>query len=142
MSTSLKKQRQDSILQAKKSFKGVKALQMATAVISTAGAVTQALADPTVPSYYIKAANAVAALAAGTAQIIKISNTEFNSSGGGSDTSAPSVMQQTAYVPTIGLNTMDYADAQASNPHKVYVLESDITGAQNKVQVRESESTF
>lgn len=128
--------------QAKKSFKWVKGLQIATAVISTAGAVTQALADPTVPSYYIKAANALAALATGTAQIVKISTTEFSSPGSGGDTSVPTAMQPTPYVPTIGLNTLDYADAQASNPQRVYVLESDITEAQNKQKVRVEESTF
>lgn len=128
--------------QARKSFKWVKGLQIATAVISTAGAVTQALADPTVPSYYIKAANAVAALATGTAQILKIASTDFSSPGSGGDTSVPTAMQQTPYVPTIGLNTLDYADAQASNPQRVYVLESDITDAQNKQKVRVEESTF
>ena len=130
--------------QAKKSFKWVKGLQMATAVISTAGAVTQALADPTVPSYYIKVANAVAALATGTAQILKIANTDFSSpgGGGGAETSAPTVMQRSSYVPTVGLNSMDYADAQASNPVRAYIVDRDLKEGMDKYDTRQSETTF
>lgn len=130
--------------QAKKSFKSVKALQISTAVINTAAAVVQALADTTVPSYYVKAANAVAAGIAGAAQIVKISSTDFSSSGSYSagSTSAPTLTQTPQMVNTYGINPADYAEANAQNPVRVYVVESDITDAQNTAKVRVQESTF
>lgn len=126
--------------QARKSFNTMKSLQYASAIIQTAGAVTKALA--TAPNYIIGAIQAAAALATGTAQIAKIASTEFNGSGGGYNTGAPSVMQPTPVVPTVGLNSLDYAEALGQVDTRVYVLESDITDAQNKQKVRVEESTF
>ena len=126
--------------QAKKSFKTMKSLQYASAIIQTAGAVTKALA--TAPNYVIGAIQAAAALATGTAQIAKIASTEFNGSTSDSGTGAPAVIQESAYVPTVGLNSLDYSDAIAGANIKCYVLEQDITEAQKKQQVRVEEATW
>lgn len=130
--------------EAKKSFKAVKALQISTAVINTAAAVVQALADTTVPSYYVKAANAIAAGIAGAAEIVKISSTDFSASGSysASNSTAPTITQTPAMVNTYGINPNDYAEAAAQNPVRVYVLEEDITNAQQAVRTRVSEATF
>ena len=130
--------------EAKKSFKAVKALQISTAVINTAAAVVQALADTTVPSYYVKAANAIAAGIAGAAEIVKISSTDFSASGSysASNSTAPSITQTPAMVNTYGINPNDYAEAAAQNPVRVYVVESDITEAQKAARTRVEESTF
>lgn len=129
--------------EAKRSFKAVKALQISTAVINTAAAVVQALADTTVPSYYVKAANAIAAGIAGAAEVVKIASTDFSSSGSYSASStAPTLTQTPQMVNTYGINPNDYAEANAANPVRVYVVESDITEAQNAARVRVSESTF
>lgn len=130
--------------EAKKSFKAVKALQISTAVINTAAAVVQALADTTVPSFYVKAANAAAAGIAGAAEIVKIASTDFSSSSSysQSNTSAPTLTQSAPMVNTYGINPADYAEANAQNPVRVYVVESDITEAQNASRVRVAESTF
>lgn len=128
----------------KKSFDNLKNLQIGTAIINTAAAVVQALADTTVPSYYVKAANAIAAGIAGAAEVVKIKSTDY--SGGGSysasNSSAPTITQTPAMVNTYGINPADYAEAAAQNPVRVYVVESDITEAQNAAKVRVSESTF
>ena len=124
----------------KKSFEGVKALQIGTAVVNTAAAIVQALADTTVPSYYVKAANAVAAGIAGAAEIAKIASTEYGTQP--TTPQAPQITQAPQIVNSYGLNAQDYAEAAAANPVKVYVLESDITEAQNTSKVRVEESTF
>lgn len=129
--------------EAKRSFKAVKALQISTAVINTAAAVVQALADTTVPSYYVKAANAIAAGIAGAAEVVKIASTDFSSSGSYSaSNSAPTLTQTPQMVNTYGINPVDYAEANAANPVRVYVLEQDITEAQNAARTRVAESTF
>ena len=129
--------------EAKRSFKAVKALQISTAVINTAAAVVQALADTTVPSYYVKAANAIAAGIAGAAEVVKIASTDFSSSGSYSaSNSAPTLTQTPQMVNTYGINPADYAEANAQNPVRVFVVESDITEAQNAARVRVAESTF
>ena len=139
------KDRKKTEEEAKKSFKAVKALQISTAVINTAAAVVQALADTTVPSYYVKAANAIAAGITGAAEIVKISSTDFSGSASYSSSSsgsAPTITQTPAMVNTYGINPADYAEAAAQNPVRVYVLEQDITEAQQAARTRVAESTF
>lgn len=129
---------------AKASFQFVKGLQMGAAVINTAGAVVQALADTTVPSYYVKVANAAAALAAGTAQIIKISSTDFNASGAGAASSMPRMVERPnqAVTYTVGLNPADYAEAQAQNPVRAYVVDRDLADGLDEYNRRNDETTF
>ena len=128
--------------EAKKSFENVKNLQVAAAVINTAGAVVQALADTTVPSYYVKVANAAAALAAGTAQVIKIKNTEFGGSGDAAS-STPKMVDRTPQLQyTIGLNTADYAEAQAQTPIRAYVVDRDLADGLDEYNKQKNETTF
>ena len=130
--------------QAKASFQFVKGLQIGAAVINTAGAVVQALADTTVPSYYVKVANAAAALAAGTAQIIKISSTDFNSSGAAAGASMPNMVERPnpSVQYTIGLNPADYAEAQAQNPVRAYVVDRDLADGLDEYNRRNDQTTF
>lgn len=127
--------------QNKKSFDNLKSLQIATAVINTASAVVAALADMSVP-FYVRLANSVAAGIAGAAEIVKIKSTDFGSGSYSAGSSAPTITQSAPVVNTYGINPADYAEANAQNPVRVYVLESDITDAQQAARVRVSEATF
>ena len=130
--------------QAKASFQFVKGLQIGAAVINTAGAVVQALADTTVPSYYVKVANAAAALAAGTAQIIKISSTDFNGGGGAANASMPNMVERPnpSVQYTIGLNPADYAEAQAQNPIRAFVVDKDLSEGLDEYNRKQNETSF
>ena len=129
--------------EAKKSFENVKKLQMASAIINTGAAIVQALADPTVPSYYVKAANAVAAGIAGAAQVIKISSTEFSASASQSTESTPKLVDRTPQLQyTVGLNPQDYAEAQAQNPIRAYVVDRDLSDGLDEYNRRRNETTF
>ena len=126
--------------EAKKQFKVVKGLQIAAAVINTAEAVTNALSkgDP-----YTAAARAIAVGLMGAAQIATIAATEFNSPASTNvNTEAPTLTQSAPMVNTYGINPNDYAEANAQNPVRVYVLEEDITNAQQAVRTRVAEATF
>ena len=128
---------------AEKSFNKLKILQYTSAIINTASAVVQALADPTVPSYYVKAINAAAALAAGTAQVIKIANTEFSGSAGSAAAETPRLVQQAPSVTyTVGVNEADYAAAQAQNPIKAYITDRELVEGIDEYNQRNSETTF
>ena len=123
----------------KKSFEQMKKLQVAAAVISTASAIVQALADTTVPSYYVKLANAVAAGLAGAAQIATIKATSLdNAEGGGS---APQLVDRSATVQVQSMNPMDYQQ-QNQEPIKVYVTDSDIEEGLNRRRARVAETSF
>lgn len=123
-------------------FNGVKALQYSTAVINTAAAVVQALADPTTPSYYVKIANAAAAVAAGTAQVIKIANTKYGTDGGAGNT-APKLTDRTPQLQyTYGINTADYATAMAQNPVRAYIVDKDLAEGMNNYEERLNETSF
>ena len=129
--------------QNKKSFDNLKILQYASAIINTASSVVQALADPTVPSYYVKAINAAAALAAGTAQVIKIANTDFSGSAGAAGGETPRLVQSAPQVSyTVGVNEADYAAAQAQNPIRAYVVDKDLADGLDEYNARENETTF
>lgn len=124
----------------RKSFEQMKKLQVAAAVISTASAIVQALADTTVPSYYVKLANAVAAGLAGAAQIATIKATSFdNAEGGGS--SAPQLVDRSATVQVQSMNPMDYQQ-QNQEPIRVYVTDSDIAEGLNRRRARVAETSF
>jgi hypothetical protein len=67
---------------AKKQFQIMKGIQMASALIDTYKAITGALADTSPIPYYMKVANAVIAGATGFAQVAKIAQTQYNTTGG------------------------------------------------------------
>lgn len=130
--------------QAEQGFQVVKAMQIGVAAVETAAAIVQALADPTVPSYYVKAANAIAAGIAGAAQIAQISMTEFGKPSIKTSTSAtPSYTQAPSEVYfSYGINPNDYAEAQSETPIKAYVVDSDLAAGLNKYDQRNRETTF
>ena len=138
-----KKTEEQAAAEAEDAFNQVKNLQYLTAVISTAGAVVQALADTTVPSWYVKAANAAAALAAGTAQVLKIANTSWSGGAGGGSTSAPRLTDRTPQLQyTYGINPADYAQAAAQTPIKAYVVDKDLAEGLDNYEARQNETTF
>lgn len=126
--------------QAQKSFERMKAFQYAQAGISTAAAVVQALSDPDVPTYYLRAINAAAALAAGIAQVAQIKATHYGSTGTAS-TTTPKLIDRTPVVNTVSLNASEAGNSIQQNM-RVYVVESDITEAQRATKARVTESTF
>lgn len=128
---------------AERSFNKLKVLQYASAIINTASSVVQALADPTVPSYYVKAINAAAALAAGTAQVIKIANTEFSGTASAAGGETPRLVQQAPAIQyTVGVNEADYAAAQAQNPIHCYITDKELNDGLEQYNARENETTF
>lgn len=131
--------------QAMAEFENIKALQIGVAAIDTAAAIVQALADPTVPSYYVKAANAIAAGVAGAAQIIQISMQEFGkpSVNSNSSVSTPTYTEepQGMYY-SVGINPMDYAEANSKNPVRAYVVDKDLVEGIDYYNNRETETTF
>ena len=126
--------------QAEKSFERMKAFQYAQAGISTAAAVVQALSDPDVPTYYLRAINAAAALATGIAQVAQIASTHYGSTGAAS-TATPKLIDRTPVVNTVSLNASEAGNSIQQNM-RVYVVESDITEAQRATKARVTESTF
>lgn len=129
--------------QAEKSFNTVKALQMASAVINTAAAAVQAMADPTVPNFYVKMANAAAAIAAGTAQVLKIAATDFSSNAAASTESTPQLVDRTPQLMyTVGLNPQEYAEAQSQRPIKAFVVDRDLSEGLDEYNRRRAETEF
>ena len=116
--------------QAEKSFERMKAFQYAQAGITTAAAVVQALSDPDVPSFYLRAINAAAALATGIAQVAQIKATHYGSTGAAS-TATPKLIDRTPVVNTVSLNASEAGNSIQQNM-RVYVVESDITEAQRR----------
>ena len=126
--------------EAEKSFEKMKAFQYAQAGISTAAAIVQALSDPDVPSFYLRAINAAAALATGVAQVAQIKATHYGSTGAAS-TATPKLIDRTPVVNTVSLNASEAGNSIQQNM-RVYVVESDITEAQRATKARVTESTF
>ena len=139
--------------EAEKEFENVKKLQIAEAIVNTLTGALQAQMSVWGPDSQIhgvwtkiamSAALGIQTLAAGYAQVQKIRNTTFG--GGGSGAAQPTIITGAA-TPLLNeaqdLNELDamYVTGQQKET-RVYVLESDITNAQNKQKVRVTESTF
>ena len=140
--------------EAEKEFENVKKLQIAEAIINTlTGALQSQMSvwapDSGIPTVWAKiamsAALGIQTLATGYAQVQKIRNTTFGGSGSGS--TQPTIITGAA-TPLLNeaqdLNNLDamYVTGQQQQDTRVYVLESDITNAQNNQKVRVTESTF
>ena len=140
--------------EAEKEFENVKKLQIAEAIINTlTGALQSQMSvwapDSGIPTVWAKiamsAALGIQTLATGYAQVQKIRNTTFGGSGSGS--TQPTIITGAA-TPLLNeaqdLNNLDamYVTGQQQQDMRVYVLESDITNAQNNQKVRVTESTF
>ena len=140
--------------EAEKEFENVKKLQIAEAIINTLTGALQAqmsvwAADSGIKTVWAKiamsAALGIQTLATGYAQVQKIRNTTFG--GGGSGSAQPTIITGAA-TPLLNeaqdLNELDamYVTGRQPQDTRVYVLESDITNAQNNQKVRVTESTF
>lgn len=140
--------------EAEKEFENVKKLQIAEAIINTLTGALQAQLSVWAPGSGIhsvwakiamSAALGIQTLATGYAQVQKIRNTTFGG-GGGSGAAQPTIITGAA-TPLLNeaqdLNELDamYVTGQRQDT-RVYVLESDITNAQNNQKVRVTESTF
>ena len=132
---------------AQRAFNRNKALGIVNAAINTAAGVTAVLASPTNkidPTGTLQAVQIAFVIATGLAQIATIASQRFDansfSSGGGGNN--PSVPAEQATVETGQF--LDTGEFKAGDPRerRVYVVESDITGIQRKVQVIENRSKF
>lgn len=133
----------------KKQFENLKNMQYAQTSINTATSMISAMADPTVPSYYVKAANAATALATGIAQMIKIKNTTYSSNGGNNGNNTITAMAtpiESDYRPQYTRNVTSASDvdnlAKAMEQRPLWVSVLDINKAQAKVVEREKNSNF
>lgn len=139
--------------EGEKQFEQVKALQIAQATIQTiSGAISafmgcQSLGQPW--GAIIGAVQAAAVTAAGIAQIAQIRNTQLGGGGSSISSAAVATPVQTSpeeYVPQYTQNATGESEitrlADTIKDQKVYVVESDITEAQNRSKVRVTESTW
>lgn len=140
--------------EAEKEFENVKKLQIAEAIINTLTGALQAQmsvwrSDSDIHGVWAKiamsAALGIQTLASGYAQVQKIRNTTFG--GGGASGAAQPTIITGAATPLLNeaqdLNELDAMYVTGQQPDtRVYVLESDITNAQNSKKVRVTESTF
>lgn len=130
----------------KKQFKRNKAAGIVSAIINTAQGITQAWTLPP-PANYIQAGIIAAT---GAIQIAKISEQKFEpdaptSSGGsiGSIGGAPNTAQTNISTPTLyGLGNFNPANIPGNAQQRVYVMESDITNAQQRVRSVQVASEF
>lgn len=133
--------------QREKSFKVYKALATTQAIIDTIssaqGAYKAMVGIPFVGPVLAPIAAATAVIA-GLANVKAIQNEQLPSSGGASSeaaTAAPSALTQAPVEYTRNLLGNKETD-ELNNPVKCYVVESDITSAQTKVAVTESNASF
>ena len=139
--------------EGERQFKAVKAFQIAQATINTiSGAIAAFMScQATYPQPYgaiIGAVQAAAVTAAGVAQIAKIRNTQLGSSSNVSGQMSAGVVQTQPeeYQPQFYSNATGESEitrlADSIHSQRVYVVESDITEAQNRSKVRVTESTW
>lgn len=141
---------------AKKEFETVKALRISAAIVDTIqGAIAAFMGwqDKGQPwGAIIGATQAAATLAAGWAQIRQIQSTKFGASGSGGGST---MMAQAQVIPVVsdftpqqmglvtGQNEVeDLANAITSKPIKAFVVESEVSAAQELAAQRKNESTF
>lgn len=145
--------------QAKKEFENVKKMQIASAIVSglsgVAMAVSSAMIYPFPKNIIVGALNSAMVISTTAAQVAKIKSTSFDGGGdiggGLKDTgSATPTQAALSYTPNYMTNvtgtsdTVNLANAigDRQSSQRVYVVESDITEAGRRVDVREAESTF
>lgn len=133
-----------------KEAKRIKGLQYATASINMLqGAISAYAAAQTIPpplGPIIGGVNAAAVIAMGTANLMRIKNTDITGevSSGAMGAVTPSSNVYGTDIPfsyTRNITTASEVD-KLNQDTKVYVLESDITNAVNKQKVRVEESSF
>ena len=123
------------------SFEDQKKLKIASTIITTltsAMEAFQSVASIPIVGPALGAAAAASTIAVGMMQVNKIRQTKKNSSNASVSTGAI----QTVQTPTQMTNITGFSDDIQLPDQRVYVLESDITSAQNHVQVVENNSSF
>lgn len=139
--------------EGEKQFETVKAFQIAQATINTiAGAIGAFMScNQTIPQpagAIIGAVQAAAVAAAGVAQIAKIASTQIGSTSTVSSQMGSSAVQTVPeeYQPQMYQNPTGESEivklADSIKDQRVYVLESDISDAQNRQKVRVKESQW
>lgn len=141
---------------AKQEFETVKALRISAAIVDTIqGAIAAFMGwqDKGQPwGAIIGATQAAATLAAGWAQIRQIQSTKFGATGSGGGST---MMAQAQVIPTMmdynpqmtgnltgQQETEELANAITSKPIRAYVVESEVSAAQELAAQRKNESTF
>ena len=133
--------------QREKSFKVYKALATTQAIIDTVSSAQSAYKSIVGIPYigpFLAPIAAAAAVVAGMANVKAIQNEQLPSSGGGNTsagTVAPSALNTAPVEYTRNLLGNKEID-ELNQPIKCYVVESDITNAQNKVAVTEGNASF
>jgi phage-related protein len=131
---------------AQRAFNRNKAFGIVNAAINTAAGVTAVLASPTNkidPTGTLQATQIAFVIATGLAQIATISAQKFDASQynqAPSATTTPSAPEQTVQTGQFA-NFGDFKPGELED-RRVYVVESDITGIQRKIQVIENRSKF
>ena len=143
--------------QGKKEFESTKKMQIAAAVINglagVAMAVATAMSLGPIAGPIMAAVNSALVITTTALQIAKIKQTTFDGGGSvGGEVAVPATPTVAAmeYTPNYSTNvtgeseTVNLANAvnEGQRDQRVYVVESDITEAGKRVQVRENESTF
>ena len=138
--------------EGEKQFEFVKALQIAQATINTiSGAIAAFMGCQELPQpagAIIGAVQAAAVTAAGVAQIAKIASTQIGSTSTISSQMSANAAQPEpeTYQPQMYQNLTGESEivklADSIKEQRVYVVESDITEAQNRSKVRVTESTW
>jgi hypothetical protein len=139
---------------ARRQFKINKALSLSSAIVNTALAVTAALTaggNPVKLATGMQFIEAGMAAASGAVSIAKISGTQFQATGSSDSgrttpqSANPPIGSQSTNTPTSSFTSAAFygigSDMSGLKHQKVYVVESDITKVQNKVNVIESMAT-
>ena len=144
----------DQDKKTKSGFEKQKKLQIASATMQMlaglVGAWTSAMALPFPASVIAGASTSAMIGAMGAIQISKIKKQKFDGGGdsGGASTSSASASASTTALTNLQSPVQYSAEVQGASveqqtkENRVYVVESDITNVQNRVQTVEAESTF
>lgn len=133
-----------SLKEREKAMENYKSIAKISTVFNTASAAMNAynsMAGIPVVGPVLGGIAAAAAIAMGILQIKNIENEEISGSDVSSSVSAPSALNTMPVEYTRNL-LGDKETDQLNNPIKCYVVESDITNAQTKVAVTESNASF
>lgn len=133
-----------SLKEREKAMENYKSIAKISTVFNTASAAMNAynsMAGIPVVGPVLGGIAAAAAIAMGLLQIKNIENEEISGSDVSSSVSAPSALTQAPVEYTRNLLGNKETD-ELNNPVKCYVVESDITSAQTKVAVTESNASF
>lgn len=144
----------DQDKKTKSGFQKQKKLQIASATMQMlaglVGAWTSAMSLPYPASIIAGASTSAMIGAMGAVQISKIKKQKFDGGddGGGASTSSASASASTTALTNLQSPVQYSAEVQGASveqqtkENRVYVVESDITNVQNRVQTVEAESTF